>query len=101
MTSDLAGMGMDPLLDNTGSPKVFTDEVHLNAVMQDPDGKLIPGAALKWEPSGDRKSWIWTFPEGVKFHDGSPVTAQDFAWSWKRAVMSPNLRTPTRLLTVR
>jgi peptide/nickel transport system substrate-binding protein len=94
VTSDLAGMGMDPLLDNTGSPKVFTDEVHLNAVMQDPDGKLIPGAALKWEPSADRKSWIWTLREGVKFHDGSPVTAQDFAWSWKRAVMSPESQNP-------
>jgi peptide/nickel transport system substrate-binding protein len=94
VTSDLAGMGMDPLLDNTGSVKVFTDEIHLNAVMQDPDGSLIPGAATKWEPSPDRKSWIWTVREGVKFHDGTPLTAEDFAWSWKRAVLSPESQNP-------
>jgi hypothetical protein len=42
----MAEMGMDPLLDNTGNVKVFTDEIHLNAIMQDPDGALIPGAAV-------------------------------------------------------
>lgn len=89
VTSDLAEMGLDPLLRNTGNVKIFGDEIHLNGIMQEPDGKLIPGAATKWEVSSDLKSWIWTVRQGVKFHDGSTMTAEDFAWSWKRAVMSP------------
>jgi peptide/nickel transport system substrate-binding protein len=87
-------MGMDPLLDNTGNVKVFTDEIHLNGVMQDPDGTLIPGAAVKWEVSPDLHSWTWTVREGVKFHDGSTMTAEDFAWSWKRAVLSDESQNP-------
>jgi peptide/nickel transport system substrate-binding protein len=94
VTSDMAGMGMDPLLDNTGNVKVFTDEIHLNAIMQEPDGTLIPGAAVSWEVSPDLHSWIWTVREGVKFHDGSIMTAEDFAWSWKRAVMSEESENP-------
>ena len=94
LTSDLAGMGMDPILDNTGSVKVFTDEIHLNGIMQDGEGNLIPGAATKWEVSEDLLSWVWTVREGVKFHDGSPLTAEDFAWSWKRAVMSDESENP-------
>jgi peptide/nickel transport system substrate-binding protein len=94
VTSDMAGMGMDPLLDNTGNVKVFTDEIHLNAIMQDPDGTLIPGAAVSWEVSADLRSWIWTVREGVKFHDGSTMTAEDFAWSWKRAVLSEESENP-------
>lgn len=94
VTSDMAGMGMDPLLDNTGNVKVFTDEIHLNAIMQDPDGTLIPGAATSWEVSPDLHSWIWTVRDGVKFHDGSVMTAEDFAWSWKRAVLSDESENP-------
>lgn len=94
VTSDLAGMGMDPLLDNTGSVKVFTDEIHINGIMQDPDGTLIPGAAVSWEVSPDLLSWVWTVREGVKFHDGSPMTAEDFAWSWKRTVLSEDSENP-------
>jgi peptide/nickel transport system substrate-binding protein len=94
VTSDLAGMGMDPLLDNTGSVKVFTDEIHINAIMQDPDGTLIPGAAVSWEVRPDLLHWVWTVREGVKFHDGSIMTAEDFAWSWKRAVLSEESENP-------
>jgi peptide/nickel transport system substrate-binding protein len=94
VTSDMAEMGMDPLLDNTGNVKVFTDEIHLNAIMQDPDGTLIPGAAVSWEVAPDLHRWIWTVREGVKFHDGSTMTAEDFAWSWKRAVLSDESENP-------
>jgi ABC-type transport system substrate-binding protein len=87
VTSDLAEMGMDPMLNLTGNVKVFTDEIHLNGIMQAPDGSLIPGAAVKWEVSPDLLSWIWTVREGVKFHDGSIMTPEDFAFSWKRAVL--------------
>jgi peptide/nickel transport system substrate-binding protein len=87
VTSDLAEMGMDPMLNLTGNVKVFTDEIHLNGIMQAPDGSLIPGAATKWEVSPDLHTWIWTIREGVKFHDGSTMTPEDFAFSWKRAVL--------------
>lgn len=94
VTSNMAQMGMDPSLDNTGNVKVFTDEIHLNAIMQDPDGTLIPGAATKWEVSDDLLSWSWTVRKGVKFHDGTEMTPEDFAWSWNRHVLSEESENP-------
>jgi ABC-type transport system substrate-binding protein len=94
VTGTLGGMGTDPLLDNTGAPKAFTDEINLSGIMQAPDGSLVPGAATKWEIAPDMKSWIWTVRQGVKFHDGSPMTAEDMAWSWKRAILSKESENP-------
>jgi peptide/nickel transport system substrate-binding protein len=47
------------------------------------DGRriVIPGIASKWEMSSDGLTWNFTIREGVKFHDGSDVTAEDVLWS--------------------
>lgn len=56
-------------------------------------GELSPGIAEKWEASPDGLSYTFTLRKAV-WSDGSPVTAQDFAYSWRRqldrTVPSPN-----------
>jgi peptide/nickel transport system substrate-binding protein len=42
-----------------------------------------PGIAESWEPSNDAKTWIFRIRKGVTFHDGSPMTAKDVAYSLK------------------
>jgi peptide/nickel transport system substrate-binding protein len=44
---------------------------------------FIPGLAESW--SVDDTGLVWTFKirEGVTFHDGTPCTAEDIAWSLK------------------
>ena len=44
--------------------------------------ELIPGIATNWEVSGDGKTWTFTIRDGVKFHDGQPVTAEDVHFTW-------------------
>jgi len=46
-----------------------------------PNGEFIPGLAENW--SVDESGLVWTFNirEGVTFHDGTPCTAEDIAWS--------------------
>ncbi len=41
------------------------------------DGSLVPSLATEWTNSDDQLSWTITLREGVKFHDGSALTAQD------------------------
>ncbi len=51
--------------------------------------KLVPAAALSWEPNAD--ATVWTFklnPKGT-FSDGTPVTAKDFVYAWNR-IANPN-----------
>ncbi|MFL9825558.1 ABC transporter substrate-binding protein [Rhodoplanes sp. SY1] len=45
-------------------------------------GKLIPGLATKWEVDAtDKKKWVFTLREGVKFHDGSAFDADAVIWN--------------------
>ncbi len=42
----------------------------------------------KWEVSDDGLVYTFNLVKNAKFHDGSPVTAQDFVYSWTRAVLA-------------
>jgi ABC-type transport system substrate-binding protein len=42
-----------------------------------PEGRVEPWIAEKWAPSNHGRSLIVTLKSGVKFHDGSPVTAKE------------------------
>ena len=41
----------------------------------------VPGIASRWELSDDGLTTTFTIRRGVKFHDGSELTAEDAAWS--------------------
>ena len=43
--------------------------------------ELIPGIATDWGFSSDGLTWSVTIRDGVKFHDGTDLTAADVAWS--------------------
>jgi peptide/nickel transport system substrate-binding protein len=49
----------------------------------DPSGKLLPNLATEWEQV-DPLTLKLTLRDGVKFHDGSPMTAEDVAYSLNR-----------------
>lgn len=63
-----------------------------NALVQgDPvtNDKFVPGLAEKWEMSGDALTWTLDIRQGVKWHDGSPFTADDAVYSLKRETDPP------------
>src|SRR5229473_1609037 len=41
------------------------------------------------QPSGEGDTYTFKIREGVKFHDGSPLTAADVASSWRRIIFPP------------
>jgi len=51
----------------------------------DSEGNLNPCLATDVEISDDSKVYTFTIREGVKFHDGSDMTAEDVVYSLKRA----------------
>lgn len=59
----------------------------------DQEGKLAPGQAESWETSEDGLTWTFHLREGLKWSDGSDLTANDFVYSWKR-VCDPNVAAP-------
>ena len=61
-------------------------EMFEGLVVQDPDGKVAPGVAEKWESREKGKVWIFTLRKNAKWSDGSTVTAGDFEYAFKRMV---------------
>lgn len=43
-----------------------------------------PGVASSWEVSADNRTWTFHLRPEAVWSDGRPVTAHDFAWSWRR-----------------
>jgi oligopeptide transport system substrate-binding protein len=54
-------------------------------VNQDANGKTIPGAAESWETT-DNQTFVFHLRKDAKWSNGDPVTADDFVYSFKRAV---------------
>ena len=50
-------------------------------VFSDNKLKLQPRLAESWKPNGDGSVWTFKIRQGVKFHDGTPMTAEDVAAS--------------------
>jgi len=50
----------------------------------------VPGAAESWQVSPDGLEWTFQLRAGLKWSDGTPLTAADFVASWRRA-LAPQL----------
>lgn len=55
-------------------------------VVFDNDFVVHPWLADSWKVSGDGKEWIFKLHEGVKFHDGGELTAEDVVYSFRRLI---------------
>lgn len=63
-------------------------------LMYFPDGEFPPEPALAegYDISDDGLTYTFNLRQGVTFHDGSEVTAQDVVYSYRRLAESPNSR---------
>jgi len=44
-------------------------------------GEVEPRVAESWESTDGGTTWTYTIRQGITFHDGSPLTADDVVWS--------------------
>ncbi|MCF7791243.1 MAG: peptide ABC transporter substrate-binding protein [Victivallales bacterium] len=49
-------------------------------------GEILPGVAKKWEVSKDEKTWTFYLRKNAFWSNGTPITAMDFYFGWKRAL---------------
>jgi peptide/nickel transport system substrate-binding protein len=80
---------MDPHYHNLTPNNALLRHVFDSLISQDPSQTLIPSLATSWR-SVDATTWEFKLRRNVQFHDGSPFTAEDVAFSFKRAPTVPN-----------
>src|SRR5207249_4526185 len=83
--TNIAPRWLDPMQhEGTATPDNFLMIVH-DALIKNFKEKLYDHLALaeRFEFAEDARSATFRLREGIKFHDGSPVTPDDVKWSYK------------------
>jgi peptide/nickel transport system substrate-binding protein len=79
----------DPHFFNLFPNNNIAEHIFDKLVQMDADSRMIPGIATSWKALDD-KTWEFKLRKGVKFHDGSELTAEDVAFSIDRVAQIPN-----------
>ena len=61
---------------------------------QNPRGDIVPGLAESWEIASGGKEYILTLREGVRFHDGTALRAEDVKYTFS-FIMDPRNKAPS------
>ncbi|MGD8292299.1 MAG: ABC transporter substrate-binding protein [Desulfobacterales bacterium] len=80
---------MDPHYHNLTPNNMMAKYTFDPLILQDHKQNLKPGLAVAWKPISDL-TWEFKLRPGVKFHDGSPFTAEDVKFTLERAPNVPN-----------
>lgn len=75
---------LDPHVSTSAAGRLVLEQVHDTLVGLGHDLLPRPGLATTWEADEDLATWTFRLRDGARFHDGSPVTAEDVVASLER-----------------
>jgi len=83
---------LDPNTQNNLNTKWVWYQVYEGLVYYDHlEQEVVPKVAESWTVSDDDLTYTFTLRDGVKFHNGDAVTADDVVFSFERAMEGPAL----------
>lgn len=82
---------LDAQQESATNTSLIVSPIYNQLVQADPFtvGKWVPGLAEKWQMSPDGLTWTFDIRQGVKFHDGTPLTVDDIVFNLKRLTNPP------------
>ena len=84
-----APFGLDPHYLFAGPNMAAARNIYDSLINRDAESRFVPGIVESWTATGPQ-SWELRLRRGVTFHDGSPFTADDVAFSIARVPNVPN-----------
>jgi len=81
---DVGPNTLDPAISREAGSHLFVSQIFSGLVTLDENLKVVPDIAQSWDKSADGKTYTFHLRADAKFHDGQPITAQDFKYSWER-----------------
>jgi peptide/nickel transport system substrate-binding protein len=76
--------GFDPVRGPSGMSHVVIEQVYSTLMLLDPEANPIPGLAESYEVSEDGLEYTFKLRDGVTFHNGDPLSAEDVKFSFDR-----------------
>ncbi len=75
---------LDPLAYYSTANFLMAFSLNENLVTRDANLQPAPWLATSWEANEDASSWVFNLRQGVTFHDGAPMEAEDVIYSMQR-----------------
>lgn len=76
---------LDPALAQDATSARYIEEIFSGLVTLNPNLEVVADIAESWEVNEDGTIYTFHLRKDVQFHDGKPVTAQEFKYSIERA----------------
>jgi len=83
-TSDIPSLDVSKATDSESFQTMNSTMEGLTRI--DANGKVQPGVAESWDVSEDGLTWTFKLRKNSTWSNGTPVTAKDFEYSWKRTL---------------
>ncbi len=77
---------LDPAVGSDFSSSSSFVNLYDTLVYPTPEGGVKPNVAESWETTSDGLTWTFSLRKGIKFHDGSELTAEDVAFTMDRII---------------
>jgi len=76
---------LDPAMHRDRTTEAVLRNLFDGLVTRDPEGRVVPEMAESWRLVDDR-TWEFRLRHGIRFHDGSPFTAEDVKFTVDRVI---------------
>jgi ABC-type oligopeptide transport system substrate-binding subunit/class 3 adenylate cyclase len=84
---------LDPTMVSDAPSGAVIEQLFSGLVELSPDMDVVPDVAHSWEVSEGGRQYVFHLRDDVRWSDGTPVTAGDFEYAWKR-VLDPATGSP-------
>ena len=69
---------------------IIFDLIYSPLVTEDKDGNYVGALAEEWSASDDGLTWTFTLNDGLKWHNGEPLIAEQVAWTINAIMENPD-----------
>lgn len=81
---------LDPHTQNDTTSEQIVKMLYSTLLKFADNGEIVGDLAEDWEVSEDQRTWTFKLKEGIKFHDGTEVTAESVKGTFERAMDPAN-----------
>jgi oligopeptide transport system substrate-binding protein len=79
-------VSLDPALSYDILSIPVVDQLYSGLVEHSPEMDIVPNVAQTWEVLDGGRRYVFHLRGDVRWSDGTPVTAEDFEYAWKRTL---------------